>query len=267
MNRHKEILLVIIVLGTLVAVGIPFVLQRREGGRSNICKNNMAQLALAMRGFETNVQRFPGYSNQVGDSIVPWGVAILPQIDRPDLYDIWVSSTGDDMPYLVIFRCPNNPPERKGYPVTDMVYNAGYHGTAADKETSAHGVGHNYAESGVSCNVEQMVDGAATVLLISENNAATSWADTTNLKQNTVFCWYDSGQPIDHQINGNYREPINADRVRPASFHAGGVNAAFADRHTQFLSQDIDYTVYQHLMTPDSAKAGIAGKLDEGEYQ
>lgn len=38
--------------------------------------------------------------------------------------------------------------------------------------------------------------------------------------------------------------------VHPASNHPTGVNAAFCDGHTRFLSQDIDYTVFCLLMTP-----------------
>ncbi len=37
--------------------------------------------------------------------------------------------------------------------------------------------------------------------------------------------------------------------ARPASAHRGGANVAFCDGHTQLLRDDIDYTVYQRLMT------------------
>ena len=37
--------------------------------------------------------------------------------------------------------------------------------------------------------------------------------------------------------------------ARPASTHSGGVNVVFADGHNQFLRDDIDYLVYQRLLT------------------
>lgn len=37
--------------------------------------------------------------------------------------------------------------------------------------------------------------------------------------------------------------------ARPSAWHSGGVNVVFADKHTVFLSDQIDYDVYQQLMT------------------
>lgn len=45
--------------------------------------------------------------------------------------------------------------------------------------------------------------------------------------------------------------------ARPSSSHPGGVNAAFAGGKTAFLSENIEYVVYQQLMTPDSAKSNM----------
>ena len=45
--------------------------------------------------------------------------------------------------------------------------------------------------------------------------------------------------------------------ARPSSYHPGGVIAAFCDGHTQFISDEIDYIVYQHLMTPDDKGAEL----------
>ncbi len=62
-----------------------------------------------------------------------------------------------------------------------------------------------------------------------------------------------------HRINGTYRG-IELTRVsmslanahhlaRPSSAHVGGVNAAMADGATRFISDSIDYRVYQALLT------------------
>ncbi len=53
--------------------------------------------------------------------------------------------------------------------------------------------------------------------------------------------------------------------VHPASSHPTGVNAAFCDGHTRFLSQDLDYNVFCLLMTPwgkFSNTPGTQGGLD-----
>ena len=49
-------------------------------------------------------------------------------------------------------------------------------------------------------------------------------------------------------------DPTTPEFARPASTHSGGVNVVFADGHTQFLRDDIDYTVYQRLLTSNGKK-------------
>jgi prepilin-type N-terminal cleavage/methylation domain-containing protein/prepilin-type processing-associated H-X9-DG protein len=44
---------------------------------------------------------------------------------------------------------------------------------------------------------------------------------------------------------------------RPSAWHSGGVNVVFADKHTVFLNEQIDYDVYQQLMTPYGKKSSM----------
>lgn len=46
--------------------------------------------------------------------------------------------------------------------------------------------------------------------------------------------------------------------ARASSAHPGGVNVIYCDGHLQFMSQDIDYTVYTALMTPNGRDAIVA---------
>ncbi|MAI32498.1 MAG: prepilin-type cleavage/methylation domain-containing protein [Rhodopirellula sp.] len=48
-----------------------------------------------------------------------------------------------------------------------------------------------------------------------------------------------------------------ADLARPSSAHTSGVNAAFADGSTRFITENIDYRVYQALMTPRGNKSSV----------
>jgi len=47
--------------------------------------------------------------------------------------------------------------------------------------------------------------------------------------------------------------------IRPSSYHPGGVNVTFCDGHTRFISQDIQYSVYCLLMTPDGQNCNTPG--------
>lgn len=46
---------------------------------------------------------------------------------------------------------------------------------------------------------------------------------------------------------------------RPTSLHPGVVNMSFCDGRTTTVSENIDYTVYCLLMTPDGSKCNPAG--------
>ena len=50
------------------------------------------------------------------------------------------------------------------------------------------------------------------------------------------------------------------DYARPSAWHSGGVNVVFADKHTFFLSEQIDYDVYQQLMTTHGKKSAMPCK-------
>ncbi|MEM8669690.1 MAG: DUF1559 domain-containing protein [Planctomycetota bacterium] len=72
-----------------------------------------------------------------------------------------------------------------------------------------------------------------------------------------------------HRINGggqNVSEDIftqqmnlanSPDLARPSSAHVDGVNVGFGDGATRFVTQDIDYRVYQAIMTPRGKSADV----------
>lgn len=52
---------------------------------------------------------------------------------------------------------------------------------------------------------------------------------------------------------------LTPETARPSGYHRSGVNAAFCDASTRFISDDIDYRVYQQLMTPRGGVNASAG--------
>jgi prepilin-type processing-associated H-X9-DG protein len=46
---------------------------------------------------------------------------------------------------------------------------------------------------------------------------------------------------------------------RPSSYHSGGVNAAMCGGAVIWLREDIEYKVYQQLMTSDSSNSSLQG--------
>jgi prepilin-type N-terminal cleavage/methylation domain-containing protein/prepilin-type processing-associated H-X9-DG protein len=123
-------------------------------------------------------------------------------------------------------------------------------------------------------------DGASTTLLLAENIHKTyfppvgggpplfGWIGapedyvSTGTEQQLGMVWVANPTPpptLQEQINGNVDQLADFDPriprfARPAGPHGDGVNVVYADGHGQFLRSDIEYDVYQRLMTPNGRK-------------
>ena len=135
-------------------------------------------------------------------------------------------------------------------------------------------------------------DGGSNTLMLSENLLAGNWNLTTPwyLGQSgtggpyfppTGFVWLyavDKNPPANPstlnpvprdlpphaKINGMKRTATtlaNIEYCRPSSNHSGGVNVGFVSGDVRFLSEEIDYNVYQHLCTPDSKNSDVPFKM------
>jgi prepilin-type N-terminal cleavage/methylation domain-containing protein len=106
-------------------------------------------------------------------------------------------------------------------------------------------------------------------------------SNPTNVECATGFLWWtDTGfnsvpthtsPPDAHRINGlmpgdkkfnytigpkpngsvTFADPKDYQYARPSSYHTGGVNVAMCGGEVFFMREDIDYWVYEQLMTPD----------------
>lgn len=131
-------------------------------------------------------------------------------------------------------------------------------------------------------NMSHLKDGASNTMLFSESMLAGYWSygGSDNKYANGIFSngsnlmcfmyYSDSGQdadmpaagavPAEAKINGNKKTTLswstmkNVD-VHPSSNHSGGVVVVFADRHTAFLRDTVEYRVYQQLLTLDSTRS------------
>ncbi len=111
-----ELLVVITVIGLLMALLIPAVNMVRERMRQTTCKNNQRQLGQAILSYESNQQKLPGLMNQMtvsgGTVQYSWVEAILPHLDRPDLWDRLRTSGGTAIMQpmrLAAATCPDDP--------------------------------------------------------------------------------------------------------------------------------------------------------------
>jgi len=118
-------------------------------------------------------------------------------------------------------------------------------------------------------------DGTPTTIMLSENIQAGAPVQVSNSptgRENNGWClsisaardsivWVNNpypstGSPTQALINREKEEAMTdtAHYARPSSNHIGGVNVLYCDGHVDFLSEEIDYWVYQALMTPHGRK-------------
>jgi prepilin-type N-terminal cleavage/methylation domain-containing protein/prepilin-type processing-associated H-X9-DG protein len=160
-------------------------------------------------------------------------------------------------------------------------------------DTTDNGIFQNLAEyarptaqSPPEMRLSKIRDGASTTIMLSENiNKDYSQASanapyftwlggpqdaanpTIGTEQQLGIVWVVNENPTQgtsltdqERINRDSStttpawDPTLPNYARPASGHSGGVNVVYADGHTGFIRDDIDYTVYQRLMTSNGKK-------------
>ncbi len=106
-----ELLVVITIIGILIALIIPAVNMVRENARQTQCLNNQINIGKAILAYETSKNHLPGVIDAITPSVGPyysWVEAILPNLERPDLWEI-IASGKVPATTLKITICPNDP--------------------------------------------------------------------------------------------------------------------------------------------------------------
>jgi len=145
----------------------------------------------------------------------------------------------------------------------------------------------------VTMSASDISDGTQQTLMLSERVTPGLWTDTSESRIGFMWGWATSQAEVDNlrftgadlgepqPNNASDRYPVDPDANpgpgNPSSNHPGGVIVTFCDQHTHFLSNQVHYRVFQHLMTPDSRRAwsdltssqrqfNLTGVLSEGDY-
>jgi prepilin-type processing-associated H-X9-DG protein len=128
----------------------------------------------------------------------------------------------------------------------------------------------------VRVSASDIKDGADSTILLSENLQAWQWCFTTDNSGMSVAtrCSPESLFGMIWGVNAStypaYPKMINTNKTlaesnyylssdnyafaRPSSNHDNGVNVAFCDGHVSFLRENVAYTVFAQLMSPDGQR-------------
>ena len=285
-QRHAftlvELLVVVVIISILVALLLPAIVGSRERARSAQCQNRLSEIGKACLTYESEKGFLPGYKNSFSAvKGLSWAAVLLPYTGRQDMWRLvrvadFAPASGFPDPATSGFQiaeliCPSDP--RPGvYSALGYAVNCGIEdGTtmpnpipsgSLQPESAAHGVFFNHdipVPQQIKVRTDRIPDGAHRTILASENLQAGIWmrfnGGVPETSEPEVGLWWQASPGACGHIN---RCKENAPPLpRPSSNHPGGVNVVFCDGHVDFITDDVDYSVYQHLMTPDSKKAGL----------
>ncbi|QDU89430.1 Type II secretion system protein G precursor [Pirellulimonas nuda] len=279
-----ELLVVIAIVGVLTALLLPAVQSARGSARRSSCANHLRQLGLAVHAYESQHGAFPAGAQLHDQEKLPgvsWRVLILPHMEEGALYEqIGPTPDGGALDWsaqtvvIAPLVCPSTPAqqdnplllkESKYYGVAGALRSGGY----LDLEDAQCGdlSANGFFFPGSRTRVAQIEDGTSHTLAIGER-------DTTFHDWMTGANWRDAPPTrVCSFAASNIRYPVNADRaewgyfvgdfsVPPgaektillndlnfASLHPGGAQFCLGDAGVQFLSEEIDFTVYEDMAT------------------
>ena len=303
-----EMLVVIAIIGTLIALLIPAVQRARESSRRSGCLNNIRQLALATVQFEERMRRMPGAFDEMAEHsrtsgtaevFTTWAVLLLPDLERGQIYDGYLAG-GIPGAYVESMMCPSEASKSRADASNSYVANAGKAGTVAMQRPENGPFVNRINNPKLAALDGHWRDGREYTLILTESTTARrfyqiGWtgltgeatANSTNRidrdfidsgqdrSWNPIFVWYSAPAPqskINAEITAEFTDntpdckPLRENRfsstscalqpatynqtlARPASYHSGGVNAAFGSGRAVFLREDINYDVLRALMT------------------
>ncbi len=228
-------------------------------------------------------------NNQSRDLAISWAGKLLSYLDEETMRDEILTNNNNvgfdylNPPKRDIFLCPSDTNTNPRLALLSYVANAG----AADyrRNLSRTSPARDYKENGLFHNLlpgnngprvrypEDVPDGSSTTLLLSENISkdedVANWL-TYSLnyypEQYYGMVWVASINPsptgreyAQERFNRETQQPARyidegARFARPASNHPEIFIVVFAGGNTRSIREDIDYTVYQRLLTPNGKK-------------
>lgn len=195
-----ELLIVIAIIGTLMALLLPAVNAARARARALQCSNNLKQLGIAATSYTTSKTNYPGWmqlkkllptavdqydqsGNDPSNALISWAGVLLPQMEQQGLYDQMLSDLGEPVfnspPVLDSFVCPDDTRVSTAGGYLTYVANSGTPDIAQSnipEDTKANGLFHNRVPSsrsnlpqGDEVRPEDVDDGTTNTLMFSEN--------------------------------------------------------------------------------------------------
>jgi prepilin-type N-terminal cleavage/methylation domain-containing protein len=260
-----ELLAVLVIILILAALLLPAIMNVRDVARRLQCANNLMQIGLALRNYESAHECLPPGSVDPNRPIKSeargyhfgWVVQILPQLDQPNIfasYDFSVGiyhqkNTRANRVVVETLRCPTG----------SMSYSACHHDVEAPIDIDNKGV--MFLNS--SIRRSDIRDGASNTIFVGESSPfGLEWAEGTRTTLRNT------GTPIN---GGHVRPGMSAPAAAPAALdplevggfgsgHRGGAQFVFGGGAVRFLNEQISPQLFRQLGNRDD------GELPAGDY-
>ena len=283
-----ELLVVVTIIGILMAILLPAIGAAMSTARRAQCTNKQHQIGIAIIGSEAKRQKMPYLRREprpggLATRNHSWIYHILQGMGRSDvfdeherLYDQAKNPANADGFPIVEFRCPTD--QLDGTQPSKVTYVA--NGGRSNKDS---GTPIDWPENGAfsdawrtnepiiqtMANI-QKADGTQMTLMITENVDADQWCDVES-EASLCTMWYpvasENDSPNEGRLNDLDLPPANPNTFalsRPSSRHGSGFIATFCDNHTDFINDEIAYSVFARLMTSDGKKSREPGGRTAG---
>jgi prepilin-type processing-associated H-X9-DG protein len=210
---------------TLALLFMPATGAPGEAARRAQCVNNLKQIGLAMHNYHEANGRLPAaaITDKYGRPLLSWRVAILPYLERSDLYSRFHLDEPWDSPHNLSLLNPM--PQFYACP-SDSTLKPGMTGYVAV-------IGRNTAfnPSLKPLRLEDISDGPAETILLGESRRSFAWTKPEDLP-------FDMSVPLCGL--GSHH-----------GYHNNGLNVLFVDGRVRFLKPSIKPSVLGALLTRD----------------
>lgn len=263
-----ELLVVIAIIAILIALLLPAVQQAREAARRSQCQNNLKQIGLALHNYHGIHKIFPyGYTTKdYGVAVAPatdannsdlrlgWAMFLLPFIDQTNLYEFLGSNGAFDAPRWYLQPALLGDPGAKTIVPTFICPSDRMEGLNSDLgnygKSNYKGVGYHdttayiFGQESNRTRIRDIADGTSNTFIVGEATTngfrlGALWMGTYSTGDTAIVMRATADDPA-LLINGTSSSAFS-------SPHVGGAQFLFADGKVQFISENIDGSIYTYL--------------------
>ena len=245
-----ELLVVIAIIAVLIALLLPAVQSAREAARRAQCINNLMQIGLALKTYETAHEVLPPgvidpggpIKNQAKGHHIGWIPQVLPHMDQRNIFNHLNFDLGAYDPEngtargiaINVLLCPSE--SRTGR------WASSYAGCHHDVEAPIAETNHGVLFLNSAVRTEDVADGLSNTIFLGEK-----LTDPNDLGwiSGTKSTLRNTGSPIGTPLPATAKLPDPVGTF--GSVHPGGINVGFGDGSVKFLKTSINSEVYRLL--------------------